>query len=367
MATTKIVNDLIDLNQTGNTTALKGCKGTTTQQPGKTGQPAAVEGMLRTNEDLTSNGSASAMQFYKNTGSSMTSGWVVLTNDKLPSVSYLVIAGGGAGGTSYSGGGGAGGYRTNYGGTSFPITKDTSYTVTVGAGGTTASLAARNGEDSTFSSITSSGGGAGGDEVTGSSQCPTGYAGISGGSGGGSGYNCAPAGGSGNSGGYTPVEGYDGGAGNESGSASGGGGGGAGAVGSSKNTRPGVGGAGIFSDITGVNTQRGGGGTGAAIWYVDSDFAGGAGGGGGGASYYFNYTGSAGVDGKGGGGGGGIDATQGQNFSGGSGTVILRYDPSFTINIDTGNLVTSTLNGIVTGGTDKYTEFTGGTGTIKIN
>ena len=365
MATTKVVNDLIDLNQTGNTTALKGCKGTTAQQPGKTGQPAAVEGMLRTNTSLTSNGSASAMQFYKNTGFSMTSGWVVLTNDKLPSVSYLVIAGGGAGNRGYSGGGGAGGYRTNYGGTSFPITKGTSYTVTVGAGGTTASNLGA-GANSTFASITSSGGGGGGGDVP--TYGNTGWMiGKSGGSGGGSGYSGAPAGGSGNSGGYTPVEGYDGGAGNESGSASGGGGGGAGAVGSSKNTRPGVGGAGIFSDITGVNTQRGGGGTGAAIWYVDSDFAGGAGGGGGGASYYFNYTGSAGVDGKGGGGGGGIDATQGQNFSGGSGTVILRYDPSFTINIDTGNLVTSTLNGIVTGGTDKYTEFTGGTGTIKIN
>jgi len=80
MATTKVGNDLIDLNQTGNTTALKGCKGTTAQQPGKTGQPAAVEGMLRTNEDLTSGGSASAMQFYKNTGFSMTSGWVTLNN-----------------------------------------------------------------------------------------------------------------------------------------------------------------------------------------------------------------------------------------------------------------------------------------------
>ena len=80
MATTKVGNDLIDLNQTGNTTALKGCKGTTAQQPGKTGQPAAVEGMLRTNTSLTSGGSASAMQFYKNTGSSMTSGWVTLNN-----------------------------------------------------------------------------------------------------------------------------------------------------------------------------------------------------------------------------------------------------------------------------------------------
>ena len=89
MATTKVINDLIDLNQTGNTTALKGCKGTTAQQPGKTGQPAAVEGMLRTNTSLTSGNSASAMQFYKNTGSAPTSGWVTLTNPANSTLSTL--------------------------------------------------------------------------------------------------------------------------------------------------------------------------------------------------------------------------------------------------------------------------------------
>ena len=77
MATTKVINDLIDLNQTGNTTALKGCVGTTAKQPGKTGEPAAVEGMLRANTDLTSGKSTSAMQFYK---ASSPSGWVTLTN-----------------------------------------------------------------------------------------------------------------------------------------------------------------------------------------------------------------------------------------------------------------------------------------------
>ena len=46
MATTKVINDVIDLNQTGNTTALKGCVGTTAQQP------TGVEGALRTNTDL---------------------------------------------------------------------------------------------------------------------------------------------------------------------------------------------------------------------------------------------------------------------------------------------------------------------------
>ena len=61
MATTKVINDLIDLNQTGNTQALKGCVGTTAQQP------TGVEGALRTNTDLSSASSTSAMQFYKST------------------------------------------------------------------------------------------------------------------------------------------------------------------------------------------------------------------------------------------------------------------------------------------------------------
>ena len=74
MATTKVINDVIDLNQTGNTTALKGCVGTTAQQP------TGVEGMLRTNTDLSSAGSNSAMQFYKTTGNPVTSGWVTLAN-----------------------------------------------------------------------------------------------------------------------------------------------------------------------------------------------------------------------------------------------------------------------------------------------
>ena len=33
MALTKVINDLADLNQSGSTNALKGCTGTTAQQP----------------------------------------------------------------------------------------------------------------------------------------------------------------------------------------------------------------------------------------------------------------------------------------------------------------------------------------------
>ena len=89
MATTKVINDLIDLNQTGNTQALKGCVGTNAQQP------TGVEGALRTNTDLTSGNSASVMQFYKSTGSPFTSGWVTLTNVAIipdPITTNLVVS-----------------------------------------------------------------------------------------------------------------------------------------------------------------------------------------------------------------------------------------------------------------------------------
>ena len=48
------------------------------------------------------------------------------------SVDYLVVAGGAGGGNGRAGGGGAGGFLT---GTNFPVTPNTSYSITVGAGG----------------------------------------------------------------------------------------------------------------------------------------------------------------------------------------------------------------------------------------
>src|SRR6056300_988764 len=87
-------------------------------------------------------------------------------------VDYLVVAGGGAGGNNPgqggTGGGGAGGHRTTFpspgcnAGT-FPISV-TTYPITVGAGGaepTSPIGEGNNGNDSIFSSITSSGGGKG--------------------------------------------------------------------------------------------------------------------------------------------------------------------------------------------------------------
>jgi hypothetical protein len=79
-------------------------------------------------------------------------------------IQYLVVAGGGGGGTSSTvrngGGGGGGGYRT---GTDISLARSTSYTVTIGGGG----AADAPGSNSVFSTITSNGGGYGGD-VTGS-------------------------------------------------------------------------------------------------------------------------------------------------------------------------------------------------------
>jgi hypothetical protein len=74
---------------------------------------------------------------------------------KPSSADYLVVAGGGSGttsGTFGGGGGGAGGLKTS---TAFSL--PASFTVTVGAGGAVASV----GNNSVFSSITSTGGGIG--------------------------------------------------------------------------------------------------------------------------------------------------------------------------------------------------------------
>jgi hypothetical protein len=86
-----------------------------------------------------------------------------------PTVEYLVVAGGGGGGGvgnyNNGAGGGAGGYRTASG---FAVASGTSITVTVGAGGSGGPGQINNtpadgskGNDSVFSTITSTGGGYG--------------------------------------------------------------------------------------------------------------------------------------------------------------------------------------------------------------
>ena len=258
-------------------------------------------------------------------------------------VSYLVVAGGGGGGEQEgAGGGGAGGVREykspvtpytaspldgNPGGTQITVS-DTTYPVSIGAGGATgpSSGVAVSGSSSIFSSITSAGGGGGGaHNITG----------AAGGSGGGAGGRCNVAGGAGNTPSVSPAQGQNGG--NSKNSPSnpdgGGGGGGATAAGTAGFTSPnpdggGPGGAGATTSINGSPTAFGGGGGGGK----DNDSpnggdggAGGAGGGGlGGSVDGSPRCATAGTANTGGGGGGGARSCK-PGKSGGSGIVIIRY------------------------------------------
>jgi len=239
----------------------------------------------------------------------LSSGLFTPTQD-LTNVDYLVIAGGGGGGAhpsssnaSNGGGGGAGGLRTttsvggNSGGggsleSKLSLTKNAPVRVLIGAGGVgrTNSQNPRQGNDSTFATITSKGGGYGGSV---NSQDTGWLYGSPGGSGGGGGQNPV----TGQAG--TANQGYAGG--NASASA-GGGGGGAGSVGA-------VG--------TGSNSSGGGaGGSGLAVAISGSSVTYAAGGGGGNINGSGNATANTGN--------GGV-AGQPSGFNGGSGIVIVRY------------------------------------------
>jgi len=227
-------------------------------------------------------------------------------------IDYLVVAGGGGGGRNDGastlwgcGGGGAGGYR-NF--TSQTLTPGTVYTATIGSGGASTT----KGNNSTFSTNSSTGGGQGALRTVG-----TGSAGGSAGGG-----SVAGNGGTGNQGGYTPSEGNNGGNGFTSGDNNGGGGGGgAGAAGA--NGTPSVGGnggVGVSNSITGsaVFYAGGGGGGGNAA----SAGSGGNGGGGNGSASGSGANGTANTGGGGGGAAGGSSGYSGG--TGGSGVVILR-------------------------------------------
>ena len=242
----------------------------------------------------------------------------------------------------------------------------TSYTVTIGeggSGGVSASSVPTNGEDSVFSSITSAGGGAGGNYR---SPASSSYYAQIGGSGGGAAY----VGGLQPGAAGTTGQGYAGGddLGNSGAPAYGhGGGGGAAAVGvNGGGSGSGAGGAGLAVSIAGSSVTYSGGGGGGGV----SPYPAGAGGvGGGGAGGLGN--GNAGVAGSsntgGGGGGGGKTSASGtlpgNGANGGSGIVILRYASTINLTVVSG-LTTSVLNGTVSGSTDKYTIFTSGTGAI---
>jgi hypothetical protein len=265
-------------------------------------------------------------------------GWVQINKGAPYNVSYLVIAGGGGGGSHAGSGGGAGGYRNSYASeasgadssteTPFQALAGTTYTITVGAGGSAVvNNQGNQGGNSSISgsgisTITSLGGGKGRGQAT------TGT-GFSGGSGsGGAGSSGTSAGGAGTAG-----QGYAGGS--NSNNWGTGGGGGAGAVGGNgSGSNAGNGGAGLNSQITGSNVTRAGGGGGSS--QTGTHGTGGAGGGGNGSLN--GATAGAANRGAGGGGGHGSTAASG---AGGSGVVILRMPTANYSGTQSGATVTT--------------------------
>lgn len=261
-------------------------------------------------------------------------------------VEVLVVAGGGGGGRPYGGGGGAGGLIYN---NFYSVIPGTSYSVTVGAGGT--GLAANlgtcvrgnSGADSRFDKLLAIGGGGGGcwgTEGTTGNDVPT--VGKNGGSGGGGGarnnsFLLTAAGqlpGTGTSG-----QGNPGGVGAVFNNGGSGGGGGAGGPGKDAQTgqQGAPGGPGLEFSISGSATYYaggGGGGIGNSSGNYVAGFGGSKIGGNGGFSTGSSVGGNgqngAANTGSGGGGAGGTANgatanTAGTSGGGGSGIVVLRY------------------------------------------
>ena len=268
-------------------------------------------------------------------------------------IDYLIVSGGGGGGMDMGGGGGGGGVLT--GSATLSVS---SYTITVGGGGAGAPAGCSNGQpcdhqytiravvgnNTTFNSLTSYGGGYGGSSYYGYTP-DYGYPGNGGSGGGPSGYSDGNvrAGGTGVSG-----QGYSGGGGG--GQYYSGGGGGAGGTGTSSTSRA-NGGPGKLSSILGQPFYWGGGGAGAGYFLYGG--AGGIGGGGGASpddytsnvakggrqsvewgkpgsngctSCWAQVPGGDGGTNTGGGGGGGSHYNRtNQGGNGGSGIVIIRY------------------------------------------
>ena len=234
------------------------------------------------------------------------------------SATYLVVAGGGGGAPSGRSGAGAGGLLTS----TLSLALNTAYTVTVGAGGASAT----NGSNSVFNSVLCYGGGG---SVLDASV------GASGGSGSGGGSHFSNAGGSGTAG-----QGNNGGAGGTySGAYATGGGGGAGAVGGAGSTALGAGdgGVGLASSITGSSVYYAGGGGGSA----DSVHGGVGGTGGGGNGGLAGSNATSGTANTGGGAGGGYTGSS----IGGSGVVIISIPNTYVAVFSSGCTVTSTVSG----------------------
>ena len=250
------------------------------------------------------------------------------------SLSYLVVAAGGGGG-GWGGGGGAGGMLT---GSIDTVTSGSSFTMTVGAGGSAGTTGYTGGGDGGASSLAGSGyttvstvGGGGGGWYNGND-------GRDGGSGGGggiaeSGTNNVTSGGSGTAG-----QGNDGGRGGGRSGVyyGGGGGGGAGQVGQDHvgQTRGGHGGSGSLSNITGTDTFYAGGGGGHTDRSGNASIRALGGPGGGGDGGIYNNPNRSAEEGDANTGGGGGSATgagasyDSYSAAGGSGVVIVSYDSS---------------------------------------
>lgn len=330
MATTKVTTNVIDMS--GNTGGLVWAQGTEAQRPGS---PVAGDTRLNT--------TTSRLEFYDGTD------WKRLNESTAgPTVDFLVdfLVLGGGGGSGASGGGsrdnlggagGAGGLRTSFGSASggpgagggspaeakTGIKIGTSYTVTVGAGGTEGTYTGNdavpgsNGADSVFSSITSLGGAGGG----GRNQ-----AGLNGGCGGGAGSGSSGyAGGSG-----SDYQGFGGA--NGANLTSGGGGGTATASTGTSST----GGNGLSVSITGASVSYGPGGNGGSSG-DNADPSHAVNSGGGGMAGRFNAPGQSGI-------------------------VIVRYPNTYTITVGAG-LTSSTT----TDGSDKITSFTAGSDTVSFS
>ena len=290
-----------------------------------------------------------------------TKGWTAdnLTEQVVFTTNYLVLAGGGGAGGA-GGGGGAGGLRTSYGSTSggggsaessLSLDAGTNYVVTIGAGGggctggSTRGIGVQ-GNNSVFSTITSTGGGPGAGFNNNSPSTS-----FDGGSGGGC-INAASSGTYIDGGDGVTNQGYDGGRGyrTDAGYNSGGGGGGVGAAGadgagSSSSPVGGAGGNGLAVSISGSSVTYGVGGVGAAET--------------GSASQASNEPDNSGNGG---------DQVNNLFFNinganGGSGVVILRYPSTATLTNPGAGLTMSTA----TDGSDKVTTLTAGTGNIQLN
>ena len=264
-------------------------------------------------------------------------------------VDYLVVAGGGSGsignGSNSGGGGGAGGYRESPGtasgcysvsprGAAPAVALSVSiqgYPISVGGGGAISpSTRSCAGVNSTFSTITSTGGGAGG---AGSGSPGPGDGGDGGSGGGARGSHGTFCAGAGNTPSTNPAQGMPGGncaSGGPIGDIEGGGGGGAITAGGNGTTGPrvgGPGGPGATSSINATPTQRAGGGGGGSGSPCATAGTGGDGGGGTGAkgtgpTPVSAATAGTANTGSGGGGGGNSGLVGG---AGGSGIVIIRY------------------------------------------